>query len=189
MTLPEIPYTPSRNLTVVETAKLVRQVLKADFPGVKFSVRSSSYAGGASIRVGWTDGPTAKQVEQVTNLYRGASFDPMIDLKSVHDSILVGDDGTPEKVHFGADYIFAERDLSDEFRAELLAEISEAVGREIPDPKITGDWHVQVNACTSADEDGIRRAYGMTDESDTEGVSTLIHQLQVTRDRREGVTA
>lgn len=31
-----------------ETAKLLRQALKESFPGVKFSVRSSTYAGGAS---------------------------------------------------------------------------------------------------------------------------------------------
>lgn len=115
-------------LSCAETAKLVRKHLKADFPGVKFSVRSSNYAGGASIDVRWTDGPTAKQVDGVLNLYEGASFDGMIDLKSYHDSILVDEDGTPRTVHFGADFVHGQRELSEEFTAELIAEIEEFNG-------------------------------------------------------------
>lgn len=42
-------------LTVAEVAKLVRRSLNEAFPGVKFSVRSKSYSGGASIRVKWTE--------------------------------------------------------------------------------------------------------------------------------------
>ena len=41
---PKVEY-----LTCAETAKLVRSALKAAFPGVKFSVCSSTYSGGASI--------------------------------------------------------------------------------------------------------------------------------------------
>ena len=46
--------TSPRYLSAVETARLVRKALKARFPDVRFSVRSDSYAGGASVRVGWT---------------------------------------------------------------------------------------------------------------------------------------
>lgn len=35
-------------LSCAETAKLLRQALKESFPGVKFSVRSSVYSGGAN---------------------------------------------------------------------------------------------------------------------------------------------
>ena len=48
--------TKARYLTTAETAKLVRERLKAEFPGVRFSVRSQSYSGGSSIHVGWLDG-------------------------------------------------------------------------------------------------------------------------------------
>lgn len=40
-------------LTTADTAKLVRSTLAARFPGVRFYVRSSTYAGGSSIRVAW----------------------------------------------------------------------------------------------------------------------------------------
>lgn len=41
-----------KRLTCAETAKLVRKELKKHFPGQKFSVRSHTYAGGASISIG-----------------------------------------------------------------------------------------------------------------------------------------
>lgn len=104
-------------LSCAETAKLLRQALKARFPGQKFSVRSDTYAGGASIDVRWTDGPTDPEVDEVAQLYRGATFDGMIDLKSHHSSLLAGPDGEVREVHFGADFVFTNRSLSPEFTA------------------------------------------------------------------------
>lgn len=68
-------------ISCADTAKLVRQALKAAFPGVKFSVRSSVYSGGASIDVRWTDGPLRKEVEPIAKQYQGSDFDGMIDMK------------------------------------------------------------------------------------------------------------
>jgi len=45
-------------VSVTDTAKEIRKTLKLHFAGVKFSVRSKSYSGGASVNVSWTDGPT-----------------------------------------------------------------------------------------------------------------------------------
>lgn len=114
----------TRYLSCAETAKLVRQALKAEFPGVKFSVRSSTYSGGASIDVRWADGPTHAQVRATTQLYAGATFDGMQDLKSYHRSLLAGPDGEVREVHFGADFIFESRDISDELRDYLVAHVS-----------------------------------------------------------------
>jgi hypothetical protein len=83
--------TDSYYLTVAETAKLVRAALKREFPGVKFSVRSSSYAGGAAIDVTWTDGPQDDAVKAVTGRYSGADFDGMIDLKTYNSHWLYED--------------------------------------------------------------------------------------------------
>lgn len=113
-------------LSVTETAKLIRQALKAQHPGVKFSVRSSSYAGGASIDVSWTDGPTEESVDRTVQLYRGATFDGMRDLKEYHDSVLVSAGGEITHVHFGADFVFCHRSQSAEelARLEVLAGIN-----------------------------------------------------------------
>lgn len=118
-----------RYLSVTDTAKLVRVALKGAFPGVKFSVRSDSYAGGASIDVRWTDGPTQREVQQLCDLWRGATFDGMTDMKSYHSTLLTTDNGF-EEVSLGADFIFAKREHSPEFRAALLAEIAKAAGRD-----------------------------------------------------------
>ena len=109
-------------ISAADTAKLVRKALKSSFPGVKFSVRTSTYAGGASIRVRWLDGPTVRAVEAVTGHYSGATFDGMVDLKSYHDTVLQGPDG-PRTVHFGADFIFTDREYSPTFLQMLLWQV------------------------------------------------------------------
>lgn len=87
-------------LTVADTAKLLRQHLRRAFPGVKFSVRSSRYAGGASIDVSWTDGPTDSEVDAIAGRYAGARFDGMIDMAS-YVSHWLEDDGTVTVAHDG----------------------------------------------------------------------------------------
>jgi len=82
-------------MSCAETAKLVRAGLKKAFPGQKFSVRSHTYSGGASIDVRWTDGPQEADVKAVAGRYNGAGFDGMIDLKTYNADWLYPD-GTVE---------------------------------------------------------------------------------------------
>lgn len=138
----EINLNGNRYIDTVDQAALIRQVLHRQFSGVRFSVVSKRYAGGSSIRVAWTDGPTLRQVQAITAPFKGASFDGMIDLKHYGTSWLLPDgsarignwDGTggskgcdsgvvspkphPEaiEVRFGGDYVFTDRHYS----AELL---------------------------------------------------------------------
>jgi hypothetical protein len=104
-----------RYVPVAETAKYIRAALKEAFPKIKFSVRSHSYSGGASIRVDWTDGPTEAMVRSVTGQFSGATFDAMTDYKDYHDSEFNG-----ETVHWGADYVFTEREYSEAFLQHVL---------------------------------------------------------------------
>lgn len=97
----------SHHLSCAETAKLLRLALKEAFPGVKFGVRSSTYAGGASINVTWTDGPRVEDVSTVAKAFEGASFDGMTDLKSYHEHFLDG-----ERTSLGADYVFTTQNIS-----------------------------------------------------------------------------
>jgi hypothetical protein len=141
--MPEKTY-----ISPADTAKLVRKALKREFPGVKFSVRTSTYAGGASIDVSWTDGPTTKQVDPVIGAYEGADFDGMIDLKhycetwlmadgSVAPAYSAGTEGSrgvdsgyafappaPDAVlvSFGADFIHTNRHLSRELLERAIDE-------------------------------------------------------------------
>lgn len=65
---------------LVVAAKNIRAELKADYPGVKFSVRSDRFSMGNAIRVGWTDGPNTAQVEAITDKYKAGSFNGMEDI-------------------------------------------------------------------------------------------------------------
>lgn len=121
----------TQHLTCTETAKLLRAALKSAFPGVRFRVRSHTYSMGASIHVGWTDGPFQVDVQRICDLYRGSTFDGMLDLKTHHDSLLSQPDGTIRHVHFGADHVFATRTWSDAYREQLRAAASKVAGREL----------------------------------------------------------
>ncbi len=130
--------TTKRYLSCAETAKLLRQALKREFPGHRFSVRSHAYAGGASIDVSWTDGPTEAEVNAIAQNFAGGGFDGSIDL-AYHVTTWLTEDGQArvayspgtegsrggipayadeppyakaELVHMDADYVFCQRDLS-----------------------------------------------------------------------------
>ena len=111
----------SQRVDTVDCAKLIRRDLARHFPGIKFSVRSSRYSGGSSIDVGWTDGPTTKQVSPIAKRYQGASFDGMTDMKEYHEDLVLQPDGIVKTVHYGADYVFSTRSYSqpDAFRETI----------------------------------------------------------------------
>ena len=54
----------NNQLSTTETAKLVRQALKATYPAQKFTVKSSR---GLTINVRWTDGPAQADVKALVD--------------------------------------------------------------------------------------------------------------------------
>lgn len=96
-------------ISSTETAKLIRQALKESFPGVKFSVKTSKYSGGSSINVSWTDGPTSHQVDSIVKKFNGSYFDAITDYKGLNYYMMNG-----ESVQFSADFVFTNRNYSDE---------------------------------------------------------------------------
>jgi hypothetical protein len=123
----------AKYFTCAETAKLIRQSLKEAFPGVNFSVRSSTYSGGASISVSWTDGPNVAQVESITRGFKASYFDGSIDYQgSVHHMM----DG--EQVRFGADYITSTRIHSDAAVDCAIASVSRRYAGNFSKAGITG---------------------------------------------------
>ncbi|TMC09667.1 MAG: hypothetical protein E6J41_10125 [Chloroflexi bacterium] len=147
-------------VTPAETARLLRASLKREFPNARFSVRTCTYSGGASIDVRWTDGPATGAVGTVAGQYRGAGFDGSIDLKYGITHWLMPDgtislrenDGSERSrgvdphvkgvrpvgaraVRFGADYVHCERDISDAERVRMVAEV-QRIGTEEP----YGQW-------------------------------------------------
>ena len=110
-----------------ETAKLIRQALKESFPGVKFSVRSSVYSGGASINVSYVDGPSYEQVKGVVGMFEGSYFDGMTDYKGSNYSSFNG-----QEVRFGADFVFVNRAFSVQLFTCLVDEACRYYGFEMP---------------------------------------------------------
>ena len=158
----------ARYLTVTETAALIRATLKKQFPVIKFSIRSKSHSGGASIDISWTDGARTKEVNSFVKGFEGASFDGMNDLKSNQDCWLLPDGSaqlayrpesyggsTPgfvsdaphpdaELVSFGANFVFCNRHISDfeKREVEALAYIRQHCHceGEPPSDRFGNDW-------------------------------------------------
>jgi hypothetical protein len=119
--------TMTRHISVTDTAKLVRQALKANFPSVTFSVKSKSYSMGASVTVRWFDGPTSQMVKDAVRQYEGATFDGMTDLKEYKAGELNG-----ERVHFGADWVHCNRKYSPALLSRIGRKVAERYGKPVP---------------------------------------------------------
>jgi hypothetical protein len=109
------------------TAKLIRAALKESFPGVKFSVRSSVYAGGASININYVDGPTYDQVKAVAGMFEGSYFDGMQDYKGSNYGSLDG-----QEIRFGADFVFVNRKFSVEVLTAAVQDACDYYGYAMP---------------------------------------------------------
>lgn len=96
-----------------ETAKKIRKRLKQEFPEYPtnhFKVTTSVYSGGSSISIRWIDLPAYKEVNDITQQYKSASFDGMIDMETI-EGYIDPEDGL---LYSGAGYVSAQQELSDE---------------------------------------------------------------------------
>lgn len=116
-----------REISETETAKMVRQRLKAAFPTTRFSVTTKKYSGGSSITVHWQDGPTDADVTAQVGAFHGAEFDGMQDLKEYHDALLDG-----QRVRFANDYITTNRHYSHALYRQAAETVAARYGCEMP---------------------------------------------------------
>lgn len=101
-------------------AKNLKADLEANFPGVKFSVRSKTFSMGDDIRVSWTDGPTCEEVDLIAKAYQHGHFNSMEDIYE-HDSSGKYDRGS-------AKYVNCSRRES----PSLIIKAAQAIGYDIP---------------------------------------------------------
>lgn len=66
--------------------------MRAAFPGVKFSLRGSRGTGYGWFSLSWTDGPTTRQADAVTNRFRSSYFDGMDDSTHQIPATMYADD-------------------------------------------------------------------------------------------------
>lgn len=130
-----VPTHP-RYIDAAATAKLVRSDLRAAFPGITFSVRSSRFSQGSAVDAHWTDGPTERQVEDVLCRFRG---DIEID---------------GEAVRVLPEFVTGHRTLSSDFRALLVDDLSVALGESVePDGWLAASVDGQGNIAGREDEE------------------------------------
>ena len=107
-------------------ADAIRAELKTAFPGVKFSVRSSTFSMGDSVHISWTDGPATKDVELISGKYQAGTFNGMDDIYEYSENPL----NLPR-----AKYVHESRTTSEEttnFLKPLLAALAPHLD--------SGDW-------------------------------------------------
>ncbi len=110
------------SLYAKETAVVIRSILKAAFPAVKFSVRKDGFA---TVNVSWTNGPSAGYVDELIGFMVAGNFNGMVDCYEYSGA---GGTVDGERVRCGFDFIFTRRSLSDDFKARLAGRILRAYG-------------------------------------------------------------
>lgn len=97
--------------SAAQAAANLRAELKAAFPGVKFSVKSSTYSGGNSIDASWVDGPSNEAVESIAKNYQAGDFDGMDDCYHYNNSAF---SQAFREVCGSARYVKCDREFSQE---------------------------------------------------------------------------
>lgn len=102
-----------RTISLKESAKLIRQELKAAFPEVKFCVRSDKNKD--YVHVSWTDGPSQGQVRDITSKFAGTRWDNQLGRREYVSLI----DENGEAFSYECDHVTDSRTYSPEFLTAL----------------------------------------------------------------------
>lgn len=105
-------------------AKNMRMQLKGAFPGVKFSIKSRSFAGGDSVDVSWVLGPTTGEVDAIIGRYEPGSFNGMEDIYE-YDRDAVR--SAFRAVMGATKYAHSQREIPQELRERVEADLRACV--------------------------------------------------------------
>jgi len=87
----------------------IRIELKKEFPSIKFSVSSDHYG---TVNVKWDDGPTIKEVQNITSKYEDHETDYTGDFRDYNPSNF-------NNIFGGCNYVFENRSMSEETQKKL----------------------------------------------------------------------
>lgn len=152
------PKTTSRQLMNARKANILA-MCRAAFPGVKFSLKVR-YGWGADFELSWTDGPTVEEFNEKADLSLFCrcrdTFDGWDDSTGV-DYAEFADFARLTMGSNGGD-IKTERVMSDEARAEILAQIFEAV----PAANVTNKYgYTEAYTYTNKEAEAVAAALGV----------------------------
>lgn len=108
---------------IVDTAKLVRQLLKEKFPDCKFSVKTHKYTGGGSINIYYTDYLSSTEIKKAVNHFGRKTYDPIDDTHNYVSSVEVSPNGELVENTYGSDYVFVHREYSENYNWILCNEL------------------------------------------------------------------
>lgn len=152
------PKTTSRQLMNARKANILA-MCRAAFPGVKFSLKVR-HGWGADFELSWTDGPTVEEFNEKTDLslfcrcrdtFDGWDDSTGVDYAEFADfaRLTMGSNGGNIKT---------ERVMSDEARAEILAQIFEAV----PAANVTNKYgYTEAYTYTNKEAEAVAAALGV----------------------------
>ncbi len=126
--------------THARAAKNMRTELGQAFPGVVFKVKSSTFSGGNSIDVDWTNGPTNEQVDEIVSKYKYGHFDGYDDSYNSDHSAY----GSAVGIVLGrVKYVSATRTISEDLQTAVVKAMAERRGIEWRDSIMLMPWHVE----------------------------------------------
>jgi len=108
-------------------ATAIREELKKEFAGVKFSVKSSNFSGGDSVDITWENGPIVQDVESITRKYQYGRFDGMTDMYEYSNTR----EDLPQ-----SKYIQTRREISEEVNNIIFEALRPHFSEDTPDYEV-----------------------------------------------------
>jgi hypothetical protein len=113
-----------------ETAKVIRQILRAAFPATKFSVTTSRGSMVSGVDIRWADGPTVKLVDSIVGQFEAGSFNGMTDSYEYDRDAVVTVDGVQYRP--ATRYVSTHRNTSVALARRAAVQVAEYWGIEVP---------------------------------------------------------
>lgn len=127
----ELKANPTKSSSA-NCASAIREELKKEFPSVKFSVKSSNFSGGDSVRISWENGPTTLEVSSITSKYQYGRFDGMTDMYEYSNSR----EDLPQ-----SKYVQTQREISEEINNIVFEALRGFYSDDTPDHLIKQDCY------------------------------------------------
>jgi hypothetical protein len=113
----------------------IRNILKREYPKVKFSVTSDNFAGGNSVDIRWTDGVPSKEIDAFARQFEYGTFDGMTDSYNYDN----------KADHPQAKYVHCSRNVSQEKNEIIQKQLADLMGIENDDYAVVpNDFMVNV---------------------------------------------
>ena len=112
-------------LSLKETRDAVEAALSARFADVGFDLIVGETEYGPLLTVRWSDGPTARQVEEQCEPFgRTRKPEEYVDPDGPVETVVVGDDGAPHRVVSGIAWCSCKRTYTPGFLMQVVADVA-----------------------------------------------------------------